>query len=1439
MRTNREECSRDEKVCCDSKTYRNPCAAQCDGCTGHTQGQCQAAGWTGQVSTNFTAISPGASKEFMERYQRCQRRLRVSYVSPTTAADVDAASCSFDSLKQRFMDVYPGIRARTSEEWAREMFNKVEEVREAQVQQELEDRISSSGGRLSDDDKRDIALSKLNRTDVSPEEVEDVLEDLAAQAAGDRARSCFENAHTATARRLCDEQIKRTMGARLGRNVTDIEQKELLKKGAARAAEEKLERCILQGRTRQDCIDSEVKAQIAKTLGKNDTDVDEAEVQELLEDSAQETAFEEIQKCRRNNAGASQRDCAKSDAVKSAYLNVFGVDSTADVDDTEITARIKKGAAEQAAKFVGECSRLAGRNATAQRLCKTKSGVKDAVSTALGKDQIDVTDLDVETYLIKGAKAKAETSMSACVDAAGDDNQKLQACRTSDELREAVRQALGREENVTVIELQQFVMEGAARSAADMQKDCMKKARTEQQRIQCRAELKRSLKKKLGRTTEVSDTEAIQFARDGAADVAAEYIASCQQDSTASSGSCLQSSAVKEAIASSLGKNASEIAEEDVRAMARKGAEKSAANAVSICMRTATTAAERRLCRRNTDTKAAVAASLGKDAAQVTDREVVRIVEQGLRKKANDVMSACKSSKTSGDTTSCLDSDEVLDNLRAALGKPDAPLDEVKQDLKEAAKSKAKQMADACSDAGNTGCRTSDDVKRAVREGLGDANAPEDTVIAVLQRGEELDAAETASGCDEQDKNACIARIREALKTSGAAEDDQSAEAILTRGVQSRAVDSMEACAGDAQTSGSSPDAAALGQCVDGVIADTRSALGGSTATRRMLRMLRRELSQTLASSDRARKSLKAGTRRKMGERISTCVETKQSRSEDTTTCVSDASLNDILITSEGTAVPTGTERKRAVADGEVAQFREKNEAIADVERDAADAGAAAPFTEQQKANKRKQARVAATAQADATVEGEKLRDQELRRDAGSSAMVEIAEACGRVTCSTTSSGDTFEKARARATGEPEASSSTAEGKGKRKRHRREAARALLRDQLEACIAEGTTSRVTCAADVRSTTSELRESKFADEDLQAAARDGVLRNMSACVRAAGGAAEACRVTMSSSKAALGLESESMDETIARGAENALVASSGCADSDRVQCRNQDKQRLRDMGVDNNAVDVKRRQAAPMAMAAVLADCLEGKGASIPVDDSECHTLVQTTAGNLGYNYNDRMKAQVERIADKKRSGQVVELETEAAVDVAVSYDGQCNSARTADVQADIERRCGTVGASKPQEVDEPYTDSDENKCRVYYKAKMSGKSDAEVKTAAATIRSTPITLANRRRLNTQASVSADQTLRAESDNGSSETSDNAGISVGLIAGVVAGVVALALIGAAAFIIIKRKNNMQEEAHSLNTVELSSTETQFNNPLPHSKRMQVSNTPVVIAMPVAE
>ena len=87
--------------------------------------------------------------------------------------------------------------------------------------------------------------------------------------------------------------------------------------------------------------DTEVKQQIADTLGKNTAEIDESDVRELLEDNARSKAFDSIGECRKQ--GRSAAECATSDEVKEAYRNALGVDSTTDVSDTEIAARVRKG----------------------------------------------------------------------------------------------------------------------------------------------------------------------------------------------------------------------------------------------------------------------------------------------------------------------------------------------------------------------------------------------------------------------------------------------------------------------------------------------------------------------------------------------------------------------------------------------------------------------------------------------------------------------------------------------------------------------------------------------------------------------------------------------------------------------------------------------------------------------------------------------------------------------------------------------------------------------------------------------------------------------------------------------------------------------------------------------------------------------------------------
>ena len=122
------------------------------------------------------------------------------------------------------------------------MFEEFQSIVELEAQKDLDRKLAANGGTLSQDDKEDIVKQQLNRTDVSDEEVEQVMEDLAAKAAGDAARDCFNRARGNEARMAaCRREAQKQMGKRLGRNVSDIEERELLKRDAARVADDKLE----------------------------------------------------------------------------------------------------------------------------------------------------------------------------------------------------------------------------------------------------------------------------------------------------------------------------------------------------------------------------------------------------------------------------------------------------------------------------------------------------------------------------------------------------------------------------------------------------------------------------------------------------------------------------------------------------------------------------------------------------------------------------------------------------------------------------------------------------------------------------------------------------------------------------------------------------------------------------------------------------------------------------------------------------------------------------------------------------------------------------------------------------------------------------------------------------------------------------------------------
>ena len=573
--------------------------------------------------------------------------------------------------------------------------------------------------------------------------------------------------------------------------------------------------------------------------------------------------------------------------------------NAAEISEMEITARIRTGRPGGREVHL-TCFRLARGNRTAQRLCRTQSDVRNTISTALQKNQ--VTDTDVEKFLRKGARSIAQKARESCMDDARADGLSravaTRRCLYSSEVREQVRRSMGREENVTDLEVDTLVREGAQQSAARALKSCIKNenARTFAEKRACVFEVARVLKNKLGRENNVTAVEASEFAREGTFGVAADYMAACvaqypgnSQRNRTLRRQCRSKKEVREAIAGSLGRNATDVQEEDFEAIVQKGAERAGANTVSACIRSKATAQEKRECVRNDEAIEAVRQSLGRD--DVPERDVVRAVKKGLRRQAVSVMQACKT--TRGNSSSCLRLPEVLHNLRETLGKPNASLVDVRIELREAAKLKAAEVRQACADvesssdaAATKRCRINTDVKRAIAEGLGKDEVDDDEVEEVLQAGEATDAADKVLKCKDQgstqERANCRTRIRTELTNSGAAADSTEAEVVLKRGIEDRASSTLRACMGE------DANRTTVRRCMQDVIADAKAALGDGGLSRRMLRNLDRRLSQ--ATLAHARKVTDRGSRRSSAEAITECSRTKREEGSSVDQCVAPTS---------------------------------------------------------------------------------------------------------------------------------------------------------------------------------------------------------------------------------------------------------------------------------------------------------------------------------------------------------------------------------------------------------------------------------------------------------------------------------------------------------------------------------------------------------------------
>ena len=177
---------------------------------------------------------------------------------------------------------------------------------------------------------------------------------------------------------------------------------------------------------KQACKQSEAKAALADSLGEDAADVTESEVEQYVRKAAKNKIGNEMETCM-TLAGEVDNEikACKDTKAKAALAKSLGKDES-DVTAAETGIFCKKASKGQMGDKMTACYTAAANNATLKAACKTSG--KTALGRALGKKSADVTAADVDEAIDKAAKQKVAGIVDACSKAAAGDATKLAAC---------------------------------------------------------------------------------------------------------------------------------------------------------------------------------------------------------------------------------------------------------------------------------------------------------------------------------------------------------------------------------------------------------------------------------------------------------------------------------------------------------------------------------------------------------------------------------------------------------------------------------------------------------------------------------------------------------------------------------------------------------------------------------------------------------------------------------------------------------------------------------------------------------------------------------------------------------------------------------------------------------------------------------------------------
>jgi len=234
--------------------------------------------------------------------------------------------------------------------------------------------------------------------------------------------SCMANATTPAARRACiDSNVRAELAKTLG-TVDNTQLQEYLQGAARNAMATEMASCGAaagnDAAARAQCVSVNAKNQLATSLGLSASEVTGQLLNKYVSDAARSACGSSITACMQAATTAAERlDCTSGSTLKNTLAQSLGI-STESVTAGDLRGFVESSAIDSMKSTLTACMSALNTSssdiATARATCRTNTACT-AVATSLGLEASALSAADCASYLQGAERTEIQDKMSACV----------------------------------------------------------------------------------------------------------------------------------------------------------------------------------------------------------------------------------------------------------------------------------------------------------------------------------------------------------------------------------------------------------------------------------------------------------------------------------------------------------------------------------------------------------------------------------------------------------------------------------------------------------------------------------------------------------------------------------------------------------------------------------------------------------------------------------------------------------------------------------------------------------------------------------------------------------------------------------------------------------------------------------------------------------------